>query len=487
MLKQRLFHWHGRGSAAKGLFVALALCTAGLAACKKKPPPPPPVPESAEESAEVAVVASGSAAAPPASSAPSQGPVATRCRELPPSSPFRLGEVATNRAAKENDKDKEDAEDAGPDEDDEVPDPYAVELGPARADADGFVLGALRTLKGQSHALLALLSPDAATGKIVDLGAVHGDPDPPLFAAHGKDLLLVAPDSDAGGGMLKIGLLRDARGKAELAWGPELSGVRRDSTFALEVSGERAFLAYAADSGGKIRVFGAAIDPSNPKQKLAPEPLTAAGADVDSPRLAHRAGGYWLAVLRALDAPKAKPKAPPPSDGSTDLAEGDSLLDIGTGRIEVMKLDAQGKPASSALVVTVPGARPMSLDLAAAADGGAYVGFRGDDSTPGAEGGALELVHIKADGSFEKVTLSGELEGTGTPSLLVDSADPSKLWLSAAGQNGATWFGRLGEHSTLAPDGLVRGGDLIAARGGHLLLARSNGTAADLSVVECGE
>ncbi|MET0790499.1 MAG: hypothetical protein ABW061_03180, partial [Polyangiaceae bacterium] len=162
----------------------------------------------------------------------------------------------TTRAAK--DKDKDDAEDGGPDEDDEVPDPYAVELGPARADADGFVLSALRTLKGQSHALIAFVAPDAATGKVVDLGPVHGDPDPPLFAAHGKDLLIATPDTDAGGGMLKIGLLRDARGSAQLNWGPELSGVRRDSTFALEVSGERAFLAYAADSAGKIRVFGAA-------------------------------------------------------------------------------------------------------------------------------------------------------------------------------------------------------------------------------------
>jgi hypothetical protein len=92
-----------------------------------------------------------------------------------------------------------------------------------------------------------------------------------------------------------------------------------------------------------------------------------------------------------------------------------------------------------------------------------------------------------SDGSFEKVALRGELEGTGTPSLLVDAADPSKLWLSAAGHNGSTWFGRVGEHSTLAPDSIVRGGDLVAARDGRLLLSRSNGTAADLSVVQSAE
>jgi len=96
-------------------------------------------------------------------------------------------------------------------------------------------------------------------------------------------------------------------------------------------------------------------------------------------------------------------------------------------------------------------------------------------------------VHVKPDGSFERVHVEGELNGAGTPSLLVDASDASKLWLSAAGENGATWFGRINEHSTLAPDSLVRGGALIAARDGRLLLARTKGTAADLSVVQCGD
>jgi hypothetical protein len=441
-----------------------------VTACKKKPSVPVPDPESREESPEVVASA--------ASAAPSRGPVPARCREL--GQPFRIGEVVSRRVS------SGDAEDGGPDEDDEVPDPYAVELGLARGDSDGFVISALRSLKGQSHALIALIGPNGGSGKLIDLGLVHGDPDPPVFAALGKDLLIAAPDSDAGGGMLKLGLVKDARARAELSWGPEISGVRRDSTVALEVSGERPFLAYATESAGKIRVFGALLDAKNPKQKVTPEPLSAVGADVDSPRLARRLGGYWLAVARALDAPKRKPE-PHASDATTDLDEGDSLLDIGTRRIELTKLDAQGKAASSALVVSAPGARPISFDLAAAADGGAYVAFRGDDSTPGADGGALELVHVRADGTFAKVELTGELDGTGTPSLLVDVADPSKLWLTAAAENGATWFGRIADHTTLSADGFVRGGDLIAARTGQLLLARTQGTATDLSVVRCAE
>ena len=453
-----------------------ALCSVDLAACKKKPPAPvtePDLPSDmlADMPESVASVASAQPAP------PSPGPVPSRCHELAQNNPFRIGDLSANHAP---------ADDAGPDEDDEVPAPFSVELGPARADADGFAISALRSLKGQAHALIALLDGDAGAGKLVDLGVVHGDPDPPELAAHGKDLLIAAPDMDAGGGMLKVGLVHDARGSAQITWGPEITGVRRDSTFALELSGEHALLAYAAETAGKIRVFAALLEPNNLKQKVSPEPLSAAGADVDSPRLALRKGGYWLAVARTLDAPKAKPKMHTVDAGDEQI-EGDSVLDIGTRRIEVTKLDALGKVASSALVVTKPGARPMSFELAAAADGGAFVAFRDDDSTPGADGGALELVHVKADGSFEKVELNGEANGTGTPSLIADASDASKVWLTAAGENGATWFGRLTEHSTLTADSIVRGGDLIAGRDGKLLLTRSKGTAAEFSLVQCAD
>jgi hypothetical protein len=153
----------------------------------------------------------------------------------------------------------------------------------------------------------------------------------------------------------------------------------------------------------------------------------------------------------------------------------------------VTKLDAQGKPSSSSLVVTAPGARPMSFELAAAADGSAYVGFRGDDTTPGAAGGALQLVHVKLDGSFQKLELSGESNGTGTPSFLSDASASGGFWLTAAGENGATFFGRVAERCALAGDSVVRGGDLIAAREGKLLLARAKGTAAELSLLSCTE
>jgi len=472
MIEQRFCRWllpRLAAAAAVG-----ALCSVGLAACKKKPPPPPAVqPDLREDGPETA-----DSAGPPA---PSPGPgaaVPARCREQPQASPFRIGELLPART--------NDPEDGGPDDDDEVPDPYAVELGPARADEDGFTLSALRSVKRQTHALIAVVAPDAASGKLIDLGVVHGDPDPPLFVARGKDLWLVTPDTDAGGGMLRVGVVRDPRGSPQVSWGPEITGVRRDSTFALEASGGHALLAYAAEVSGKIGVFGVLLEPNNAKQKLTPEPLSAPGSDVDSPRLAVRNGGYWLAVARALDAPKGKSK-PMSSDAGPAVVEEESLLDIGTRRIEVTKLDAQGKAVSSALVVTAPGARPMSFELASAADGSAYIGFRGDDSTPGAAGGALQLVHVKPDGSFEKLELSGETNGAGTPSLLRDASAAGGLWLSAAGENGGTLFGRVRDKSALSGDSLVRGGDLIAAREGKLLLARAKGTAAELSLLVCDE
>jgi hypothetical protein len=477
MLKRRLSirsaAWRAFGFSGLVGLAGLPLCSVGLAACKKKPPVVVADPPLDDET--VATVPG-----PAPSAAPSAGPVPTRCHEAPHGKSFTIGEVTPSRAPTEDD----DA--GGPDEDDEVPAPFSVELGPTRPDGDGFLLSALRSTKGQAHALIALVPGDASSGKLLDLGAVHGDPDPPQFAVHGADLVLAASDTDAGGSMLKLGVVRDLHGAAQVSFGPEITGVRHDSTFALEVSGDRALLAYAAEVAGKIRVYGMLVDPANLKNKLAPEPLSAPGTDVDSPRLAERKGGYWLAVARSLDAPKTKAKSHP-SDAGSEPDDQDSLLDIGTRRIELTKLDAQGKAASSALVVTAPGARPMSFDLAAAADGGAYVGFREDDSTPGADGGALELVHVKPDGTFEKIALDGDANGTGTPSLLVDAADPTKVWLTAAGESGSTWFGRITDHTQLAADSVVRGADLIGARGGHFLLARAKSTAAELSVVQCSE
>ena len=452
--------------------LTLPLCSALVVGCKKKPPVAVTVPESDEE-----IVATVPGLAPSASS--SAGPVLTRCHETG-NSGFTIGEAAPSRAPADDD------DLGGPDEDDEVPAPFSVELGPARPDSAGFVLSALRSTKGQAHALIGLLSADSSSGKIVDLGAVRGDPDPPQFALHGADVLVVAADTDAGGSMLKVGMVRELRDAATISWGPEITGVRRDSTFALEVAGDRALVAYAAEVAGKIRVYGVLVDPANLQSKLTPEPLSAPGADVDSPRLALRKGGYWLAVARSLDAPKKQKKRA--SDAGSELEEdSDSLLDIGTRRIELTKLDGRGKPVSSALVVTAPGARPMTFDLTAAADGGVYVGFREDDSTPGADGGALDLVHVMPDGTFRKLELSGDANGSGTPSLLVDASDPARVWLTAASENGATWFGRVTEHTALAADGVVRGADLIALRDNRFLLARSKSTAAELSVVQCTE
>src|SRR5450432_606548 len=253
-------------------FLGLALCSPLLVACKKKPPVVVTAPESDEETVATELSA-------PPSAAPSAGPVSTRCHESTAKT-FTIGEVAPSRAPAEDD----DA--GGPDEDDEVPAPFSVELGPARTESAGFILSALRSTKGQAHALIAALAADASSGKVVDLGAVHGDPDPPQFAAHGADVLLAASDTDAGGAMLKLGLLRELHGAATVSWGPEITGVRRDSTFALEVSGDRGLLAYAAEVAGKIRVYGVLIDPANLKNKLTPEPLSPPGPDVDAPRLA---------------------------------------------------------------------------------------------------------------------------------------------------------------------------------------------------------
>src|SRR3954470_17775186 len=109
-----------RANAVLGIAL-LALCSADVTACKKKPPLPVTEPDLPSDMG--ADVPEPVASSQP--SAPSPGPVPARCHELAQGSPFRIGELTASRAP------VEEADDAGPDDDDEVPAPFSVELGPA--------------------------------------------------------------------------------------------------------------------------------------------------------------------------------------------------------------------------------------------------------------------------------------------------------------------------------------------------------------------
>ena len=109
MLKRRL----SMGTTRTNRLAALALCSALVVGCKKKPPAPAPEPQSDDES--VAPLLD-----PAPSALPSAGPAPSRCHELAGKS-FTIGEIGKSRAP------AEDEEEAGPDEDDEVPAPFSVE------------------------------------------------------------------------------------------------------------------------------------------------------------------------------------------------------------------------------------------------------------------------------------------------------------------------------------------------------------------------
>ncbi|HEY4160195.1 MAG TPA: hypothetical protein VGM29_18910 [Polyangiaceae bacterium] len=454
-----------------GGFVALALSATPIA-CKKKAPPPaakplPELPDIAPDEGSVEPPQAAKAAPMPA------------CRSVLGVALFRIGEESGAVARGEPTADDE----AGTDDQDDVPLPFSTEVGDARADATGFAAGALRSAKGNTHALLALIPSAAPALKLIDLGAVHGDPDPPAFAVHGADMVVAASDTDAGGAMLRLGVVHDALGVANVTWGAELTGVRRDSPFALEVSGARALLVFASVAHDKVRLLGASFSVDQVPAKLATEPVSPGDADVDEPRLAPRNGGFWLASARALPTDKGKGKATPAPAPSADESD-PSLVEDVARRIELTQLDGNGKPLGAALALSTAGESVMTFNLAAAADGSAYVAFRTDDTTPGADGGPLRLVHVKLDGTLERLPVEGDEQGSGAPTLLVDAASGT-LWLVASGSTGATWFGKVGPKTELHTNDGVRGASLLGIQAGHWLSERARGTAAELSLLEC--
>src|SRR4051794_19977823 len=99
------------GYSARFGLIALALCSAELSACKKKPPVPVAEPDLASDM-PADVPESALSGTSPRPAPPSAGPVPARCRELAQGAPFRIGDLSASHAP------ADDAEDAGPDDDD---------------------------------------------------------------------------------------------------------------------------------------------------------------------------------------------------------------------------------------------------------------------------------------------------------------------------------------------------------------------------------
>jgi hypothetical protein len=413
----------------------------------------------------------GSAAA-AASAASSAIPAAeaSRCRRLPGYSlTLEASPVAAGRGRPVAGEAQED------DDDDEALLPFGVDMGTAVATTYGFAAAGLR---GAGQAFVALLAERASHH--IDLGELHGDAETPALAATGERVIVALRSSDAAGFTVKLGQVVGPEGALE--WGYELSKLGKELTgLTLAAAGERGLLAYQGIEKGSPRLFMAGFATAALKDPIEVKALEV--KDAETPRLAIRPGGYWLAWVRTLPEAK-KPQKPAVDAGNEDPEERD-LLDVGLRVVEVAKLDERGERQGAVLRVGEPRRQVLLFDMAPAAAGSLLVAMRSDSAAPGAEGGAMLLSEIGADGSVHEERLEDDELGVGAPMLLVDAKLPEP-WLAVSSASDATRLGRArGQRTVLEADPLLGRAEVLAVGAGHFLTQRSRGRGVELAALDC--
>lgn len=367
------------------------------------------------------------------------------------------------------------------DEDDDALLPFGVDIGAAVATPLGFAVSGLR---GGGSAFLALIGEHAT--RRIELGELHGDAEPPALALSDGRVVVALRSSDAAGFTLKLGAvtLPDA---TEVAWGSELSKLGKAvSGVELAASDRAGLLVYQTEDKDRgSRLMLGSFTPGD--LRAAPKLSTLEEKDAEQPHLALRDGGFWLSFVRAL--PDAKRPTKPPADAgsSPEDPEERELLDSGSRVIEVLKLDAQGKPLGAARRIGEPRRQVLLYDIAPLASGALLLAVRSDSATPGAEGGALLLSQVSPDGSVQEERLDDDELGAGAPVLLSDAdTKRSGPWLSMSGPNDTTRVGLAqGAHSVLHADPMLGHAEAIAVSAGHFLVQRARGRGVLLETLRC--
>lgn len=451
-----------RPAASSLALATLAGCLAAAACRSKKPPEPVP---SARASATVA---------------PSASPGATpRCRSVAREAALVVGSVSA--PAKPADE-----------EDDEPDLPFATSIGSAAALGTGFVAGGIAARDGRNEAIVAFVPLDGKPGRMLSLGAVHGDPDPPLVAADGDRALVAVETSDASGRV--IALFRAAPGAEKPERGAELTDVGPGGVglaVGQAASGTAAGLVvWSTTQGEKPGLRAAAVSTGVPRTLAAREiPGT---DDAESPVVKARVGGYWLAWIAQKPASDAGVREMDASGEET------RPLEPGPRVLTVALLGPDGAPSGSARSVSGDAAHVVAFDAATLADGALALAWREDDAAPGVESGGTELARVAPDGAVQRGRAADERLSAGAPSLVGEVGPAARLWLLAPGEDDRLRMALVSPNAvSTAPfvaDDFLRGADVLAAAtpkpcGGEscatLLLGRSKGRAVELSVAEC--
>lgn len=413
--------------------------------------------------------------------------------------------------------------DAGADPALDVDLPFSIEPGMAVELKGSFYATALRHEPRGSRALLARVGRDAAAAPaVLDLTALDGDVPPPRLAVDGDELLVTVEDTTGGAlrvrvARLSAALLASTDTVPELDWrdGPRPT---RDESNAYDFAAGQGLALFAWDdwprgeSHGRVYVLGVSRD------GVASTPVALSGTDVDAeePRLVPRPGGFWLSWLvattaaareRVYDPGEREPRGAGAAGGRAALTVEDGAggaplpltggTPYGARGIEILALDAAGKPAGTVRRIRTDAARVVGYDLTTSTTGNAWLVWRQDAPSPSAGGGRVFMAEVQSDGPGEPLLVREEDVGSGAPSWLGAGALSAVAgtqgfagrWLTFPDQRDRTLLLPI-ELPLSPPEPLelaanLQGAAALTAGAGQLLFAQPRGRALQLFAATC--
>jgi len=486
----------------------LPLLVAMLPACSKKS-------AGGNAAVENAGPASSGAQVRPAAHAPSAS--AASCRSLGRGASFTLGTPDADRAHSDGSGPSEapaDGSASGAENEGDLEQPFATELGSTLASGDGFWVTALDNRNGKSHAVIAKIESTVDRGTVVDLGRVYGDAEPPKAALLEEKVLVAVADSTAAGRLVKLGQLLATQTVPHIEWVEDVEQGADDSpVFSLATSAKSVLLAWddidRSSRRGIVlwrRVFehGAARTLPEPKGKLArgqssnghpsTKPFaTALEQDAEAPQLLPRPGGFWLSYLSSVGvrATKNARAVAATQKSATNEDDNRQVVELGKRTIQLTALDYNGAVVGQGIAVTEPSTNVVAFDAEALADGGVIVAYRQANTAPGVEDDEILVTQVRPDGSFVRMKLEDERFGAGMPVVLTAaSGNPSSdVWLVVGGKSGDGLLSRFipGESTlgAVATEPALSLAEPLVRVGDHLLISHVRGKAAEFEPITC--
>jgi hypothetical protein len=278
-------------------------------------------------------------------------------------------------------------------------------------------------------------------------------------------------------------------------WGGEVALGHGSDVFSIALGAEQGLVVWEGLDKKRSRgvIFGASFKRDDLSKVESRGVLSAEHGDFESPSLAVRPGGFWLASIERLSSSRdaaVSSREKKRSDSGDDEAP---LVQSGPSVLQVVALDPAGAPLGGPVRITAPESRILVYDLASLPDGSGLLGWRAVDFAPGTEASSVQICRVAPDGSVKKYTVEADNLGAGAPSFLAEFEPGTKpkatAWLALGGRIDATRImalGPLGDPlDELAREAVLRGSDPIALGNGRMLVARPRGATVELSVLMC--